>query len=143
MKKLVFISLIIMMFSLILADDPVPEPRTGLIHSSSWSDGYESVYLYRGTYHFGVSCYVTSSAPPGNLWIYAGIVSGEETWSAYGSTEDPITNYLCGTASPTFEIDTSGWYSVRMGAYAHYGCSVTNDTGSIYCDYTPVIVNND
>jgi hypothetical protein len=143
MKKILFIAILIMTFSLLLAGG-VPTPRTGLIHSQSWSDGAQSVYLYRGNYHFSSSGYVTCNPFVfGNLYIHAGVVSGEENWCAYGEATSAVTNYYVYDSSDQFTIDTSGYYNVQVGAYAHYGCTISNDTGYLYCDYTPVIVNDD
>lgn len=140
-KKIIVIGIMLLSLTFVFASDPIPTPHTGIVHTATWEDGYEQVYLYEGTYHFYLEAWVTTNTP-GNLWIYRGIVDGEEYYSAYGEASAlPVSNAHFTDSSDSFTIDDSGWYSVRCGAYAHYGVTMDSNLGSLICDYTPAWEN--
>lgn len=127
----------------LFASDPIPLPHTGIVHTATWEDGYQQVYLYAGTYRFYLEAWVTCYPfVPGNLWIYRGIVMGEYDYSGYGEAFQAVTNYHFDDMSGSFELSESGWYDVRCGAYAHYGVIVNQNVGSLICDYISAWIPN-
>ncbi|MCK4312200.1 MAG: hypothetical protein KAW88_05645 [Candidatus Cloacimonetes bacterium] len=130
------ILLLVALSSLYAGNDTFPLPHTGVVHTATWEDGYQQVYLYSGTYHFYLEAWITCNPfVPGNLWIYRGIVQGEYDYSGYGEAFQAVTNVHFDDVSGSFELSESGWYNVRCGAYAHYGVIMNQNAGSLICDY--------
>lgn len=130
-KEITLIVAFIIAFSSILCTIESEKP---VIATMSWENGYQTVYLQAGSYHFEFDSYVSTTVPfdETNIWLDSAEVVGEYVYMpAYNSTSYPISNQHFGGQTPTFTIYESGNYSVRAGTYACWAVVVHSNTASL------------
>lgn len=134
MKKRIVITLIlaIVLGSTLLYSGGITINPT--IAEMSWEDGYQTVYLLAGTYHFEWHCYVSTTVPydDTNIWLNSAYVTGVSIQDpGYSGASWPIANTHCVKNSASFTITTAGDYSMRAGTYACYGCVVHSNNAKL------------
>ena len=103
----------------------------------TWEDGFQEIYLWKGTYHFSISVDVSCSPfVSENLWSYTAIVNDDIFYdSQYGSVQWEVIHWHDWWVSDSFPITESGWYPVRAGAYAIYGIQMHSNEAKLICTY--------
>lgn len=134
MKRKIIITLTILILvsvSMLCYDEQSEHPT---IATMSFEDGYQTIYLLAGSYHFEFDSYVSTTVPfdETNIWLDSAEVIGVYVYTpAYNSTSYPISNQHFGGQTPTFTIHESGNYSVRAGTYACWAVVVHSNTASL------------
>ncbi len=131
-KKLMITILLVAMSSILLCSGEESENPT--IATMSWEDGYETIYLQAGSYHFEFDSYVSTTVPfdETNIWLDGAIVVGEFNYDGgYNLTTYPISNQHFGGQTETFTISESGNYSVKAGTYACWAVIVHSNTATL------------
>jgi len=136
-KVLITILMALIAFSLMAGPgDPLPNPHTGTVATTTWEAGNIDVYLWEGEYHIRMDAWTTTDTPleMGPHVIYRGLIIDVGEHSSYETFFDPVVNYHTYDISGTIEITEPGWYEFRAGAYANYNCTVNSNTGTLICD---------
>ena len=142
MKNKILLTILMALIAIsLVADpgDPLPKPKTGLIKTTSWSDGNVDVYLYKGTYHIQTEAWITTDDPfdYSNTWNCQGLIDGGlvHNSQSYSSAQWEMENEHTGRVFDQFEITQTAWYTFRAGSYAIWAVTVNQDYGHLYCDY--------
>ena len=128
---------IIVVIALFIVSSLFAQSHTGIVATMTWEDGFQEIYLWKGTYHFSISVDISCSPfVPGNLWLWQADVNEINFHdSQYGGVQSQVIHWHEFWVSESFNITEPGWHPTRAGAYAIYGIQMHSNEAKLICTY--------